>query len=93
MFARISIVLCIVASIALLFAADLVIWHLLPQSFHFTGAFAFYFGAMLSVLAIMFAIMSVVKNGASKANMRVCVWSIAELLAFGFVYVYSIFSD
>jgi hypothetical protein len=93
MFARISMLLCVVASVALLFASDYTIWHILPLSFEFTCVFSFFFGAALSVLAVVFAFVGLFKTGKSKFNVGICTWSVAEFLAFGFVYLYALFSD
>jgi len=92
MLTRISILLSVVGVIPLLFASDMVIWHLMPMSLRFTGAVAFYLGSALSLLAVVLAIISVIKHGKSKPGVKACAWSVAEFLAFGFVYLYAILS-
>jgi len=95
MLARISVTLSVVAAVALLFASDAIIWHVLPRGFERTlydGALAFYLGFPLSLLALAFAIGSLFKNGKSTFRVGICTWSAAELLAFGFVYLYAAFS-
>ena len=70
MLTRISILLSIVAAVALLFASDLVIWHVLPQSFQPTEMLVFFPGAALSLLAIVLAVAGLIKNGKSKQSER-----------------------
>jgi hypothetical protein len=92
MLTRISILLSVVGVVPLLFASDMVIWHLMPQSLRFTGAYAFYFGAPLSLLAVILAVISLKKHGKNKPGVKACAWSVAEFLAFGLVYLYAILS-
>jgi hypothetical protein len=92
MLTRVSILLSIVAAVALLFASDLVIWHVLPRSFQMTGMLAFWLGAALSLLAILFGVVGLVRDGKIKSRVRVCAWSVTEFLAFGLVYLYGLFS-
>ena len=92
MLRRISILLSIAAAVGLLFASDLLIWQVLPQSFQLTEMFAFWSGATLSFLAIIFAVVSLLKNGRTKSGIRVCAWSVTEFLGFGIVYLYGIAS-
>lgn len=92
MLSRISILLAIVAAVALAFASDVFIWHVLSPGFKFTCVFAFYFGATLSFLAFVLAFINSLKHGRNKPSVRICVWSAVEFLAFGFVYLYAIFS-
>ena len=91
MLTRISLLLSVVAAVALVFASDLVVWHVLPRSFLITGVFAFWHGATVSFLAIVLAIVGLVRNGKSKLGIGVCTWCIAEFLAFGLVYLYAAF--
>ena len=92
MLTRISILFSVVAGLALLFASDLLIWHVLPRRFGVAEMFAFWSGAVLSLLAIGFAVTSLIRNGKSRLSVRACTWSVTEFLAFGFVYLYGIFS-
>ena len=82
----------IIAAVALIFASDLVIWHVLPQSFGFSSSCAFYLGSAFSLFAIAFAVSDLIKKGKSKAAVLACMWSIAEFCAFGFIYLYASFS-
>ena len=92
MLTRISILLSGVAAVALVFASDLAIWHVLPRSFQIAEMFAFWSGAALSFFAILFGAVSLVRYGKTKAGVRVCTWSVTEFLAFGVVYLYGAFS-
>ena len=94
MLARISASLSVVAAVALLFASDAIIWHVLPCGFERTlydGALAFWLGLPLSLLALAFAIGSLFKNGKSAFRVGICTWSAAVLLAFGFVICMQLF--
>ncbi len=77
---------------ALLFASDLVIFHILPRNFQLTGTFAFWCGAIVSLIAMILAIVSLIRNGRSKTGVLACCCSVAEFLAFGLVYLYAAFS-
>jgi hypothetical protein len=95
MLARISAILSVIGAVALLFASDAIIWHILPRGFERTlydGALAFWLGLPLSLLALAFAVGSLCKNGKSTFGVGLCTWSVAVLLAFGFVYLYAAFS-
>ena len=92
MLTRISILLCIAAAVALFFASDLVILHILPRSFQLTGTFAFWCGAIVSIIAVILAIVSLTRNGKSRSGVLAFACSVAEFLAFGLVYLYAIFS-
>ena len=92
MLTRIFILLSVVGVVPLFFASDMVIWHFMPMSLRFTGAVAFYLGSALSLLAVVLAIISLIKYGKSKPGVKACAWSVAEFLAFGFVYLYAILS-
>jgi hypothetical protein len=61
MLKRISIMLCIVAAGALLFGSDLVIFHILPRNFQLTGMFAFWCGAIVSLIAMILAFVSLIR--------------------------------
>jgi len=92
MLTRISILLSVVGIVPLFFASDMVIWHFMPPSLRFTGAVAFYLGSALSLLAVVLAVISLIKHGKSKPGVKACAWSVAEFLSFGFVYLYAILS-
>jgi hypothetical protein len=92
MLTRISILLSVVAAVALVFVSDVVIWHILPRSFQMTGIFAFWCGVIVSLIAIILAIAGMVRSGKSKSGLLACACSVAEFLAFGFVYLYASFS-
>jgi len=92
MLTRISISFATVAAAALFFASDLAIWHVLPRSFEIAEMFAFWCGALLSLFAFAFAVSSLIRNGKSRLSVRACKWSIAEFLAFGFLWFYGALS-
>jgi hypothetical protein len=92
MFTRLSILLSIAAAVALPFAFDVVVWHALPRRFSVVENFAFWGGAIACFLAVVLAIVGLVRSGKSKATAIACACSVAEFLAFGFVYLYDTFS-
>ena len=94
MLLRISKLLCLVSAVALVFASDILIWHVLPVGFEGTvyGAFAFWSGSAISLLALVLAIFSLQRSGRTGSGVRVCVLSTGLLGAFGITYVYGLFS-
>lgn len=92
MLTRISILFSGFAAVALVFASDLAIWHVLPANFDILEMFAFWSGIVLCLFAILFAVTSLIRNGKTKSDIQACTWSAVEFLAFGFVFLYGIFS-
>jgi hypothetical protein len=92
MLTRISKLMLVVAAIALVFSSDLVVWQILPKRFDVAEMFAFWSGVVLCLLAVLVAVVSLTGEGKTKLGVRLCAWGIAEFLAFGFVYLYGLFS-
>ncbi|HVM51170.1 MAG TPA: hypothetical protein VMU04_24285 [Candidatus Acidoferrum sp.] len=89
MLTRISVMFSVVAAVALFFASDVILWHLLPPSFQIAEMFAFWCGTAISFLAIVLASLGLLRNTSRSGGMRACVWSVGEFLAFGFLYFYA----
>jgi hypothetical protein len=45
------------------------------------------------VFSVVFSFAGLSKTGKSKFSVGIFTWSVAEFLAFGFVYLYVLFSD
>jgi len=94
MLLRISVLLCLVAAVALLFVMAGGVWHMLPIGFERTvyGAFAFWSGSAISLLAVVLSLVSLFKNGRTGSAVRVCIFSVVLFGAFGLTYLYLMFS-
>ena len=92
MLARISILFSLIAAAALVYLALFFLcsafsWHILPRIFLRDPAIALHLGAALSLTAAALALICMVKDGWSRSNVRICIWSAVELLIFLFLYV------
>ena len=87
MLARISLLLSLPAGSALIYLSDAFFWHILPRIFMRNPAIAVHLGAVLSLTAVVLALICLVKDGCSRSNVRLCIWSAVEFLVFVFLYV------
>ena len=81
--------LLVVAALPLLFCCDLVYWHTLPVGFEGTAAYgglAFWFGVIVTIVALGFATFSLVRYGNTAPRLIVLLCSAAMLVLFGLVF-------
>src|SRR4051794_6144294 len=77
--------LIVVAAFSLLAALQTFFWPILPLGFEGTlalGGVAFTLGALLSFVALMFAVITHFRHRRTRSYRALCVWSAAVLAAF-----------
>jgi hypothetical protein len=93
MLTRLSLLSCIIASVALLYTFDYCFWHVpASDTFDLPHVFAFEFGVALSLLTVIFAIGGLIQTGRTKFTIGICTWSLLDCLAFTFLYEYPRFA-
>lgn len=77
--------LLVVAALALLFCSDAFIWHTIPLGFEGTlayGGAAFWFGAILTVVALVLTIIAIVRHGRGRFSVAVCIAAVTMLAGY-----------
>ena len=85
--------LLVVAALALLFCCDAVFWHTIPLGYEGMlafGALSFWFGVVLTVVALSFVIVGFVRYGRGRSGLITLGCGLLLLIGFTVVAVLSI---